>query len=90
MLHDLGRFWVSGRVTNQAAKTLMLLYDVALTRIKACMADNALQEKRLNTMKKVVAITTNVVVIDVIATTKKSMQTIVINFEVIGLCNDLL
>ena len=41
-------------------------------------------------MKKVVAITTNVVVIDVIATTKKSMQAIVINFEKIGLCNDLL
>ena len=68
----------------------MLLYDVALTRIRACVAGNALQEKRLNTMKKVVAITTNVVVIDVIATTKKLMQAIVINFEVIGLCNDLL
>ena len=46
-----------------------------------------LQEKRLNTTKKVVAITTNVVVIGVIATTKKFMQAVVINSEVIGLCN---
>ena len=46
-----------------------------------------LQEKGLNTTKKVVAITTNVVVIGVIATTKKLMQAIVINSEVIGLCN---
>ena len=38
-----------------------------------------------NTMKKVIAITTNVIVIGVIATIKKSMQTIVINFETIGL-----
>ena len=34
---------------------------------------SSLQEKRLNTTKKVVAITNNVVVIGVIATTKKSM-----------------
>ena len=47
----------------------------------------AIQEKRLNTTKKVVAITANVVVIGVIAKTKKSMQTIVINSEAIGLCN---
>ena len=38
-------------------------------------------------MKKVVAITTNVVVIGVNATTKKLMQAIVINSEAIGLCN---
>ena len=47
----------------------------------------ALQEKRLNITKKVIAITTNVIVIGAIATTKKSMQVIVINFETIGLCN---
>ena len=38
-------------------------------------------------MKKVVAITTNVIVIGVIVMTKKSMQAIVINSEVIDLCN---
>ena len=38
-------------------------------------------------MKKVVAITTNVIVIGIIATTKKSMQAVVINSEAIGLCN---
>ena len=38
-------------------------------------------------MKKVIAITTNVVVIGVNATTKKSMQAAVINFEATGLCN---
>ena len=43
--------------------------------------------KRLNTVKKVVAITINVVVIGVIATTKKSMQAVVINSEAIDLCN---
>ena len=47
----------------------------------------AIQEKRLNTTKKVVAITTNVIVIGVIVTTKKSMQGVVINSEAIGLCN---
>ena len=47
----------------------------------------SLQEKRLNTTKKFVAITINVVVIGVIATTKKSMQAVVINSETIGLCN---
>ena len=46
-----------------------------------------LQEKRLITMKKVVTITTNVIVIGVIVMTKKSMQAIVINSEAIGLCN---
>ena len=38
-------------------------------------------------MKNVVAITTNVVVIGVIATTKKSMQLVIINSVVIYLCN---
>ena len=38
-------------------------------------------------MKKVVAITTNIIVIGVIAMTKNSMQAIVINSEVIDLCN---
>ena len=47
----------------------------------------SLQEKRLNTTKKVAAITTNVVVIGVIAKTKRSIQTVVINSEAIGLCN---
>ena len=46
-----------------------------------------LQEKRLNTTKKVVTITTNVVAIGVIATTKKSMQAVVINSKAKGLCN---
>ena len=49
----------------------------------------SLQEKRLNTTKKVIAITTNVVVIGVIAMTKKSMQVVVINSEAIGLCNTI-
>ena len=51
------------------------------------MVEYILQEKRLNTTKKFVAITINVVVISVIATTKKSMQVVVINSEVIDLCN---
>ena len=46
-----------------------------------------LQEKRLNTTKKFVTITTNVVAIGVIAMTKKSMQAVVINSETKGLCN---
>ena len=46
-----------------------------------------LQEKRLNTTKKFVTITTNVVAIGVIPMTKKSMQAVVINSEAIGLCN---
>ena len=46
-----------------------------------------LQEKRLNTTKKFVTITTNVVAIGVIPMTKKSMQAVVINSETIGLCN---
>ena len=40
-----------------------------------------------NTMKKVIAITTNVIVIGVIATIKKLMQAVVINSEAIDLCN---
>ena len=40
-------------------------------------------------MKKVIAITTNVVVIGVIAMTKKSMQAVIINSEAIGLCNTI-
>ena len=47
----------------------------------------SLQEKRLDTTKKVVAITTNVIVRGVIATIKKLMQAVVINSEAIGLCN---
>ena len=47
----------------------------------------SLQKKRLNTTKKVVTIINNVVVIGVIATTKKSMQAVVINYKAIGLCN---
>ena len=46
-----------------------------------------LQEKRLNTTKKFVTITTNVVAIGVIPMTKKSMQAVVINSEIKGLCN---
>ena len=38
-------------------------------------------------MKKVIAITTNVIVIGVIATIKNSMQAVLINSEAIGLCN---
>ena len=38
-------------------------------------------------MKKFIAITTNVIVIGVIATIKKSMQAVVIKSEAIGLCN---
>ena len=45
------------------------------------------KKKKLNTTKKVVAITTNVIVIKCIATTKRSMQVIVIKSEAIGLCN---
>ena len=51
------------------------------------MVEYILQEKRLNITKKFIAITINVVVIGVIATTKKSMQAIVINSKTIGLCN---
>ena len=47
----------------------------------------SLQEKMLNTTKNVVAKTTNTVVIGVIATTKKSKQAVIINYEAIGLCN---
>ena len=48
----------------------------------------SLQEKGLNTTEKVIAITTNVVVIGVIAMTKKSMQAVAINSEPIGLCSN--
>ena len=45
------------------------------------------QEKKLNTTKKVFAITTNVIVIGFIAMKKKLIQAVVINFEAIGLYN---
>ena len=48
-----------------------------------------LQEKKLNTTKKFVAITTNVVVIGVIATTqkKKNDASRCNKLEAVGLCN---
>ena len=42
--------------------------------------------KKTYTTEKVVAITTNVVIIGVIAMTKKSMQAVAINSEPIDLC----
>ena len=44
------------------------------------------KKKRLNTTKYVIAITTNVIVIGVVATTKNSMQAVVLNSKAIGLC----
>ena len=45
------------------------------------------KKEKLNTTIKFVTITINVVVIGVIATTKKSMQAIIINSEANDLCN---
>ena len=55
------------------------------TDISEC--HQSLQENRLDTTKEVVAITTNVIVIGVIAMIKKLIQVVVINSEAIGLCN---
>ena len=59
--------------------------SILFLSLKFYYSYNTLQEKRLNTRKKVVAITANVIVIGVIGTTKKSMQVVVINSEVIYL-----
>ena len=77
---SLKREGISGR-TDTITKDL-------IQRLATSLAFSpSLQEKRLNTTKKVVTIITNVVVISVIATTKKSMQAVVINFEATDLCN---
>ena len=47
----------------------------------------SLQEKRYITTEKIVAITTKSLQYDVIATTKKLLQAVVINSEAIGLYN---
>ena len=77
---SLKREGISGR-TDTITKDL-------IQRLATSLAFSPLlQEKRLNITKKVVTIITNVVVISVIATTKKSMQAVVINFEATDLCN---
>ena len=77
---SLKREGISGR-TDTITKDL-------IQRLATSLAFSpGLQEKRLNTTKKVVTIITNVVVISVIATTKKSMQAVVINSEATDLCN---
>ena len=63
---------------------ILLMVVVSLILFFAQYSYPSLQEKRLNITKKFVAITTNVVVIGVIATIKKLMQAVVINSMIIG------
>ena len=39
-LHGSGRFWFLAQVMDRATKALTSSYDMALTRIRACMADD--------------------------------------------------